>query len=90
MAEEFGQAGQNVTGEVNDKTVAFITWNIVSLFILLNALKNKIISFFKWCKTAKSIWLIFGFDNSRQIFEKLFTKNMKGGLWSLKFCMLAN
>ena len=35
--------------------------------------------FFKWCKTAKSILLIFGFDNSRQIFEKLFAKNMKGG-----------
>ena len=33
--------------------------------------------FFKWYKTVKSLWLIFGFDHICQIFEKLYAKNMK-------------
>ena len=35
--------------------------------------------FFKWCKTAKSLWLIFGFDHICQIFENLFAKKHEGG-----------
>ena len=45
--------------------------------IILRSSKN-FHFFFKWCKTAKYLWLIFGFDDLCQIFEKLFTKNMKG------------
>ena len=36
MADEFGVAGQNVTGEVNDKAVAIVTWTVVSFFVFLN------------------------------------------------------
>ena len=56
MAEEFGQAGQNVTGEVNDKTVAFITWTILSLFVLVNLV---VISFQIYRQRSK----FFSFSN---------------------------
>ena len=37
----------------------------------------------------KKIWLIFGLDHLRQIFEKLFAKTWRGGQTNLKFCVLA-
>ena len=39
---------------------------------------------------SKKFMIDFGFYHIFQIFVKLFANNMKGGLRSLKFCVLAN
>ena len=35
---------------------------------------SKISKFLNWCRTAKSIWMIFGFDHICQLFEKFIAK----------------
>ena len=59
MAEELGLAGQNITGEVNDKTVAFVTWTVVSFFVLLNVV---VISFQIYGQRSEFFLIVLFFE----------------------------
>ena len=47
-------------------------------------------TFFKWCQTAKSLWLILGLIIYTKYLRSYLQKTWRGGLISLKFCVLAN